>query len=282
MARDHYIRSPKWFDFEEGYDSYTRGKRLTTMVPTTQTKQEPELTRLLGVSTRTEASARTLPHARSIHAQSGSVRSIPFTPTTSWSKDPGDRWRKAWEAKHLKMKVNQGTAYPCNPSTLEKHELKPENCRKRHWSAPEATRLLEILLNLGRPNDEAQDKAIRRLADGMRVTTWSGDLVIKAFEDLDSTFFGGYLTDEVMVQWCSEDAFRGGPPAFGVCFSMNPSSSSRVKIHLNADEIFLRSDDPWKVMWRTIIHEMVVSAHGKLFYVVLTTTPACVSSGYVR
>lgn len=68
-----------------------------------------------------------------------------------------------------------------------------------------------------------------------------------------------------MVRWCHEDAFRGGPPAFGVCFSLDASSFSPVKIRLNADEVFLRSDDPWKVMWLSIIHEMVVSVHAKIF-----------------
>lgn len=135
------------------------------MIPNAQMKQEPRLTRPLGLSTRTQAPAGKPSQVKDVHPPSGSVGSIPFTPTTSWSKNSGKRWRKAWESIHL----SQGTSYRRNQSRLEKHELQPKKCRKRHCSAPEATKLLEILLDLGRPNDKAQDKAIRRLADGMKV-----------------------------------------------------------------------------------------------------------------
>ena len=98
--------------------------------------------------------------------------------------------------------------------------------------------------------------------------------MIKAMADLDTVFFAGRLKGSVVVVWAGEeeilekgceDGKRLEMAGFlGLCQPLVESGELRCKVWLNADAIF-DQPDPREHMWKTVLHELVVSGGPVLF-----------------
>ena len=105
---------------------------------------------------------------------------------------------------------------------------------------------------------------------------WTPDIVFKAFDDLDETFFGGALLGHVHLEWCSKEQLGPNLTATTTPFAIPIREASgeitckhAFKIQMNASQIFLapleagwirdvhRPLSRWENMWRTLVHEMV-------------------------
>lgn len=156
---------------------------------------------------------------------------------------------------HAKVRQDSGTRYPCHSKNLRSYERPPEKTFQEPWGQRYATsRLLEFLDKPIKPGTR-EHKALHRIADGLELTLWGPDLIIKAFDDLDIVFFNGTLATRTQISW-QTDREIGYPPAFGVTHSLG---YGRCHIMLNATGIFLRPPNPRAQMWQTMLHEMVVS-----------------------
>ncbi|KAL8740998.1 MAG: hypothetical protein Q9190_006349 [Brigantiaea leucoxantha] len=193
--------------------------------------------------------------------------------TKNWGRGQYDsRWgtrsereQHLWEAQNCLVAVGVGTNYPCSQESLDNYKRRPKRTRKKPWKPWEAVRLLEKHLDLNRPMDQEQSAAMRRLVDGMKIRPWHCDVVIKAFGDLDIAFFKGKLCQRVSVSWCRGKCFHE-PDLLGYCSPIKPEGYGRAEIHLNPVEIFCNPHirHPSEQIWRTTVHEMVVSGLQKL------------------
>lgn len=89
------------------------------------------------------------------------------------------------------------------------------------------------------------------------------DLAIKAFDDLDTVFFGGYLRRNVRVQWVASIKKAGDDDyeAFGETRWERSASHCQCTIVLDAEMIFLSDNGPncpssFRLMLSTLLHEM--------------------------
>ena len=107
--------------------------------------------------------------------------------------------------------------------------------------------------------------AISNLANVVGDSTYRyhPDLVIKAFNDLDTVFFGGRLHGNVLVSWansmeCAEIERETGK-FFGCTESRFSEEKGQARILLNARGIFLNNvedENPLRAMFCTLLHEV--------------------------
>lgn len=119
-----------------------------------------------------------------------------------------------------------------------------------------------------RPLSKREQSALSRIETAWRDPEWDASLVIKAMADLDSAFFDGWLKGNVVIVWAGEEDIvkkgcKGGKGPetgnfLGLCQPLLEGGEQRCKVWLNADTIFDRPD-PRVHMWRTVLHELVVS-----------------------
>lgn len=164
------------------------------------------------------------------------------------------------------VRVNAGTPYPCRQEDLDSY-LKLGYPDKNYVYITPNSATNDLTRWLSQDFDASTAAALKRLQDGFKLQPWGPDLAIKAFEDLDLTFFNGKLSGHVQVGWVKRSKYRRhfGGSSWGVT---EKGAHAQCKIFLNAYKIFV--DDyatpiPFREMWRTLIHEMVVSLLITLF-----------------
>lgn len=98
------------------------------------------------------------------------------------------------------LQVDRGTPYPCTQEDLDSYRRFPRG--KYQWDPIRPNKavslLLEFLLPIREPSIKVQG-ALQRLRTGINMTHKAPDIVIKAFRDLDTAFFGGNLSGNCLV-----------------------------------------------------------------------------------
>ena len=97
--------------------------------------------------------------------------------------------------------------------------------------------------------------AVKRLRKSLKIKDWGPDLIIKAFQDLDTLFFRGVLVGNCLVKWRDPEGCRR-VDAEGKCTwygLTEPLASKQVAITLSAEHIFLKCSDPYGQMWKVMI-----------------------------
>ena len=190
-----------------------------------------------------------------------------------------DRWgteRRITPAEHAaylyrsssdKFYAEYGSFYPCSQGELDFH--------RRGWFSRKNrgpfVGILEATEEVMVQNDErhrpsiAEIHAISNLGNVVRDRTYRyhPDLVIKAFNDLDTVFFGGRLHGNVLVSWansmeCAELEREAGI-FYGCTMSSTPEEKGQARIFLNARVMFLENVDdesPLRAMFCTLLHEV--------------------------
>ncbi|KAL6718476.1 hypothetical protein ACLMJK_004567 [Lecanora helva] len=108
-------------------------------------------------------------------------------------------------------------------------------------------------------------KMVKRYKAGF---PYGPDLAIKAFNDLDTVFFGGSLRGNVYVKWgschlpnngfgCTSRGKLWHKCSYAYTQSTFRQRSGQTRIYMNADLIFAYgTKDPFKIMMSTLLHEM--------------------------
>ncbi|MCJ1236775.1 hypothetical protein MMC14_004757 [Varicellaria rhodocarpa] len=142
-------------------------------------------------------------------------------------------------------------------------------------------RLLSLKVTPMSPDLFGASKRLRGLALLRTHNDWGPDIVFKAFEDINTVFFGGMLRHRIRLLWCSRNDMIAKDPAHAdEMKSVGGLSSGRIKhlahrdgenvmivghakfsiISLNAALILLgpyRRSNKWDMMWGILLHEMV-------------------------
>lgn len=166
-----------------------------------------------------------------------------------------------------KFYVDYGSVYPCNQGQLDFHH------QGRFWrknrgpfvSLSMATEEVMVHNDEKRRPSMAEIDAISKLGNAVRDRTYRchPDLVIKAFNDLDTVFFGGRLRSNVLVSWansmeCAELEREAGH-FYGCTLSRTHEENGQACIFLNARRMFLENVDdesPLRAMFCTLLHEV--------------------------
>lgn len=187
-----------------------------------------------------------------------------FRPSTRlpnrWVSRPAELRALALEP----VRLNYGTLYPCSGSQL--HDTITHNTRPRrsseYVSADKASREIQTHNTLGRNLSQGEYDAIRRL-ESLVITcmsgriSWTPDLIIKAFCDIDRVFFLGLLRGHVHVEWTPASSFAPAPSGRTRFAKTTPLGGGKARIRLNAHAILGSVGfPPFKVMWRVMLHEM--------------------------
>ena len=166
-----------------------------------------------------------------------------------------------------------GTRYLCTEEELYEllhaHEMADRfrNKRDKFVSLGKATWDLEHFLQ--RHPSDRQRAALKRLRAAARDPTWTTDVFIKAFHDLDLVFFDSTMKGRVRLLWKGSDegltTSLGNQhyKMLGCTRIMLQHPVIIVEIVLNAQSLFfgmLPTCDIRAQIWRTLLHEMVVSA----------------------
>ena len=189
---------------------------------------------------------------------------------------PRDTERRLTPAEHAeylyksssdKFYAEYGSFYPCSQNELDFHR-RGRFSRKNKGpfvSLLEATEEVMVQNDERRRPPIAEIDAISNLANvvGDRTYRYHPDLVIKAFNDLDTVFFGGRLHDNVLVSWanskeCAEIELDVGR-SFGCTESRSPEEKGQARIFLNARVMFLENsedENPLRAMFCTLLHEV--------------------------
>ena len=190
--------------------------------------------------------------------------------------------------------VDYGSVYPCSQSDLDFH---------RRGRFPSKNRgpfvsLLQAIEEVMVQNDErrrppiAEIDAISNLANvvGDRTYRYHPDLVIKAFNDLDTVFFGGRLHGNVLVSWANSmecaEIERDIGKFFGCTESISPEEKGQARISLNARGIFLENfedENPLRAMFCTLLHEVsTISASFKNSSLSMLTSSLIIDGSCLR
>ena len=183
--------------------------------------------------------------------------------------------RQHYEATKIPPSIHEGTPYPeCTQEELrsldhahepEWHKVWAKNFHRidiRHAVANFVDRLRQ-------PPSESQLAAIKRLKSEWNQKTWTPDLAIKCFADLDRVYFFGQLLGRVRLRWkgSTKELRRTLGPGYmntlGVTCVEPRTIVPCARIILNAELIFLgpmRKYSPKRETFATLLHEML---HGK-------------------
>lgn len=180
-----------------------------------------------------------------------------------------DRLRLLHECQHP-IRADKGTAYPCSQRDLDGYvRFYRSNDRMVYVSPNSGTNKLVLSLDIHKNPDPESAAALERLGEGLKIKPWGPDLVIKAFKDLDQAFFMGTLTGNVLVRWKN---VRGMNNLWGFGSSNGTTwgytskmGHGQAQITLNSTPHFTSAPDPYREMWRTLLHEMCVSWLSVLF-----------------
>ncbi|KAI4212133.1 MAG: hypothetical protein LQ351_005163 [Letrouitia transgressa] len=165
------------------------------------------------------------------------------------------------------VSTHTGYPYPCRQEDLDSYSLKKKKLTRFgdflkdvafYWpsNTDDAVREIEAFLDPERPPSAEEQSAVDRLCQVLCLENgeWTPDVPIKAFRDLDTVFFQRRLCGNVKVGWVSGEEM---PP--GTIGTTAYKFNGHSKIMLDADHYIFESEHPWRKMWRTLLHEMVVS-----------------------
>ena len=174
-----------------------------------------------------------------------------------------DRLRLLHECQNP-IRADSGTAYPCSQRDLDGYTKFYRSNKDIVYVSPNTgTNNLVLWLDINQNPDSDSAAALKRLRNGLRIRPWGPDLLIKAFKDLDTAFFMGTLTGNVLVQWKKSMDVRsllGLGPSHKVTWGYTSKvGHGQAKISINSTPHFKASGDPFREMWRTLLHEMCVS-----------------------
>ena len=183
------------------------------------------------------------------------------------------RRQELYDTVFTDITLDTGTNYACIQSDLEatgglsrqqypEDDSKDRKASNRKWfSQPnrgpfvtprQASRDIFEHNDMRRKPGRYESGAIARLSEAInagRRGDWSPDLIIKAFCDLDTVFFGGQLRGHVCVRWQPDWA----PRASGQTVFLGDGKCS---MRLNADNLLLEHPHPFEGMFATTLHEM--------------------------
>lgn len=168
--------------------------------------------------------------------------------------------RFLYKATRHEFRTDRGTPYPCSQDDLDGYvKFKHSNEQAQYITPNSATN--ELTRWLSEHPDPDADAALHRLRAGLKLMPWEPDIIIKAFRDLDISFFKGTLSGNVTVRWKGNFNWvrrYGFEPAYGLT---DKQGHAQCHIALCAHKIFLDEKTilPYREMWRTLLHEMVVS-----------------------
>ena len=180
---------------------------------------------------------------------------------------PAEHAAYLYRSSSDKFYADYGSFYPCSQNELDFHR----RGRFSRMNKGPFVSLLEATEEVMVQNDErrrppiAEIDAISNLATvvGDRTYRYHPDLVIKAFNDLDTIFFGGRLHGNVLVSWansmeCAEIEREIGF-FYGGTESRFPEENGQARILLNARGMFLENvedENPLRAMFCTLLHEV--------------------------
>ncbi|KAL9045516.1 MAG: hypothetical protein Q9214_001449 [Letrouitia sp. 1 TL-2023] len=207
------------------------------------------------------------------HNYSDDGDTLGHDPYRSWSRSNApeaevtskDEW--LYELALAPISIHTGYPYPCRQEDLDSYSIKKKKITHFGdflrdivfcWPSniDDAVREIEAYLDPKRPPSAKEQSAMDRLYKALCLEDgeWTPDVPIKAFRDLDTVFFQGRLCGNVKVGWVSGKELPSDAIGTTV-YRFNGHS----KIKLDADYHIFESWDPWKQMWQTLLHEMVVS-----------------------
>lgn len=180
---------------------------------------------------------------------------------------PAEHREYLYQSSSDKFYAEYGSLYLCSQNELDFHR-RGQFSRKNKGpfvSLVKATEEVMVQNDERRRPPIAEIDAISNLAKVVRDHTYRyhPDLVIKAFNDLDTIFFGGRLHGNVLVSWansieCAEIAREVGF-FYGCTHSRSPEEKGQARIQLNARAMFLENDEdenPLLAMFCTLLHEV--------------------------
>ena len=200
---------------------------------------------------------------------------ILYRPRTLRDVDSGLN-RQHYEATSIPPSIHEGTPYPgCTQEELRSldHAHEPEwhgvwKKKFRYMDIRQAVADFEDRLR--RPPSESQLAAIKRLRLEWNKESWTPDLAIKCFADLDRAYFFGQLSRRVRLRWkgSSKELKRMLGPTYNFTMGVTMQEESRTivpcaRIILNAELLFLGpvyKQSRKRETLATLLHEMV---HGK-------------------
>ncbi|KAL8991891.1 MAG: hypothetical protein Q9169_007561 [Polycauliona sp. 2 TL-2023] len=162
------------------------------------------------------------------------------------------------------VSIDAGTPYPCTEQQL--HDLRYLLVVRypQPWSTDRAANWLLAFLRSDARQFPKVNAAMLRLGVGVGLgedwAAWGPDLIIKAFYDLDTAFFGSNLGGMTRVEWVPDSFFRarGHDDTFGLTVDQSRDESAQ-RIYLNAHVIWKAGRSGYfREMWGTLLHEMVV------------------------
>lgn len=173
---------------------------------------------------------------------------------------------EAYQQAFLPFRTDTGTPYPCYQSDLDVHNTGVFQRPNKFplVSAMEATRDVMYQNHVTTrvpPTELVAIDNLKKTVDAVEKRMDFGpDLAVKAFGDLDLLFFGGWLRDNVRVQWVkANDHARFSQAAKRVwAVATHLPERGKCLIKLNADILLRRSDeeDPLRFILGTLLHEM--------------------------
>ena len=176
------------------------------------------------------------------------------------------------------VRFDRCTPYQCTQEDIDCYTKRFVQKEIYSTDIGEATQEITSFLS---PNTEPPLKvqqALKRLKDIKNLCYWGPDLIIKIAHDLDTALFGGKLRKRITISWVERDflnpdlSLEGRRERVGRC-STSPRQGT-CDVFLNKDAIF-DWHDPRHQMFKTLIHEMVVSDFSDFARFHITTLTRC-------
>ena len=173
-----------------------------------------------------------------------------------------DRRCKLHDLALTRPSAESEPSYPCTEEELKSYRRQPPPNPDPPMRSREAVRQLEAFLERDHQPTDEETAAHERLRAVFGKKNLHPVIAIKAFKDLDMTFFNSKLMWKTNVVWADLSYLRrefhgSADDSLGFTIYLKNGTS---KIFLNASRIFFQErQNPYKVMWSTLLHEMVVS-----------------------
>ena len=207
---------------------------------------------------------------------------------------PAEHSAYLYQSSSEKFFADYGSLYPCSQSELDFHRQGRFSSKNKGPFVSHLEAITEVMVQ----NDErrrpsiAEIDAISNLASvvGDHTYRYHPDLVIKAFNDLDTVFFGGRLRGNVIVSWANSVECaaieRDIGRFFGCTESRFPKEKGQARISLNARGMFLENfqdENPLRAMFCTLLHEVsTISASFKAFSLFMLTSSLIIDGSCLR
>ena len=180
---------------------------------------------------------------------------------------PAEHVKSLHQASSDRFYADSGSPYPCSQSELDFHHqgrFLREN-RGPFVSLSRATEEVMVQNDERRRPSFDERRAILNLEYAIHDHNfvYHPDIIVKVFNDLDTLFFGGRLSGNVLVSWpnstqCAE-LETTEPRLLRWTDGFTPGEQGQARIYLNPNTIFLgkpANEDPLRKMFSTLIHEV--------------------------